>query len=115
MTPSGPVAAAVADRLAVALAAARVAGADTLGWFQGAGLVVDTKADASPVTQADRAAEAILRRELLGAFPDDAFLGEETGATPGVSGWECRPDRRHQVVCHWQAPLWDAGRAAAQR
>jgi len=88
MTPSGPVAAAVADRLAVALAAARVAGADTLGWFQGAGLVVDTKADASPVTQADRAAEAILRRELLGAFPDDAFLGEETGATPGASGWE---------------------------
>jgi histidinol phosphatase-like enzyme (inositol monophosphatase family) len=50
--------------------------------------VVDVKADASPVTQADRAAEAILRRELLGAFPADAFLGEETGATAGTSGYE---------------------------
>jgi histidinol-phosphatase len=45
-------------------------------------------ADASPVTQADRAAEAILRTYLLGAFPDDAFLGEETGATAGTSGYE---------------------------
>jgi histidinol phosphatase-like enzyme (inositol monophosphatase family) len=40
------------------------------------------------VTQADRAAEAILRRELLGAFPDDAFLGEETGGSLGTSGYE---------------------------
>jgi histidinol phosphatase-like enzyme (inositol monophosphatase family) len=30
----------------------------------------------------------VLRRELLGRFPDDAFLGEETGATPGTSGYE---------------------------
>jgi histidinol-phosphatase len=87
---SGPssVTAPVADRLAVAIAAARRAAADTLGWFGAAGLVVDTKADASPVTQADRAAEAILREDLLGAFPNDAFLGEETGATPGTSGYE---------------------------
>lgn len=40
------------------------------------------------MTAADRAAEAILRDALLGAFPDDAFLGEETGATPGASGYE---------------------------
>jgi histidinol phosphatase-like enzyme (inositol monophosphatase family) len=40
------------------------------------------------VTQADRAAEAILRRDLLGGFPTDAFLGEETGSTPGTSGYE---------------------------
>jgi len=77
-----------ADRLAVALRAARAAGTATLHWFQRPGLVVDTKADRSPVTEADRSAEAILRRELLGAFPADAFLGEETGATSGSSGWE---------------------------
>ena len=65
----------VAARLDVAIAAARLAGRDTLRWFGDARLVVDVKADASPVTDADRAAEAILRRELLGAFPADAFLG----------------------------------------
>jgi histidinol-phosphatase len=80
--------AAVAARLEAALAATRLAAAETLRWFGGDGLVVDTKSDASPVTQADRAAEAILRRELLGAFPADAFLGEETGATTGTSGYE---------------------------
>jgi histidinol phosphatase-like enzyme (inositol monophosphatase family) len=78
----------VAARLETAIAAARLAGQETLRWFGDAGLVVDVKADASPVTQADRAAEAILRRELLGAFPADAFLGEETGATAGTSGYE---------------------------
>ncbi|MCE9631280.1 MAG: inositol monophosphatase [Planctomycetia bacterium] len=86
-TPS-TVAPAVAARLTAAIAAARLAGAETLRWFGAAALVVDTKADQSPVTQADRAAEAILRRELLGGFPDDAFLGEETGATAGSSGYE---------------------------
>ncbi len=78
----------VAARLETAIAAARLAGHETLRWFGDAALVVDVKADASPVTQADRAAEAILRRELLGAFPADAFLGEETGATAGTSGYE---------------------------
>ena len=79
---------AVGHRLDAALAAARLAAAETLRWFHDPGLVIDTKADASPVTQADRAAEAILRGHLLAAFPDDAFLGEETGATAGTSGYE---------------------------
>jgi histidinol-phosphatase len=78
----------VAARLEAARAAVRLAAAETLRWFGTAGLVVEAKADASPVTQADRAAEAVLRRELLGAFPADAFLGEESGATAGTSGYE---------------------------
>ena len=78
----------VAVRLAAAIAAARLAAADTLRWFNDPTLAVEQKADASPVTAADRAAEAILRRELLGRFPRDAFLGEETGATVGDSGYE---------------------------
>ncbi len=82
--PDGPVAA----RLEVALAATRLAAAETLRRFNDPTLTVDEKADRSPVTEADRAAEAILRRELLGGFPDDAFLGEETGATAGTSGYE---------------------------
>jgi len=87
-TPGRPTNAAIDERLVAAIAAARLAAADTLRWFNSPTLVVDTKADASPVTQADRAAEAILRGQLLGAFPDDAFLGEETGATAGTSGYE---------------------------
>jgi histidinol-phosphatase len=79
---------AAAGRLEVAVAATRLAAAETLRWFGDPALAVERKADASPVTAADRAAEAILRRELLAAFPDDAFLGEETGATAGSSGYE---------------------------
>ncbi|MCE2725644.1 MAG: histidinol phosphate phosphatase [Planctomycetaceae bacterium] len=78
----------IAARLEAALAAARLAATETRAWFGRTGLVVDLKADASPVTQADRAAEGVLRRALLGRFPDDAFLGEETGGTPGTSGFE---------------------------
>jgi histidinol-phosphatase len=86
-TPASPDPA-LAGRLETALHATRAAAAETLRWFQAASLTVERKADRSPVTEADRASEAILRRELLGAFPDDAFLGEETGATPGSSGYE---------------------------
>lgn len=78
----------VAARLGVALTATRLAASETLRWFGSPTLSVERKADASPVTQADRAAEAILKRELLAEFPTDAFLGEETGATAGTSGYE---------------------------
>jgi myo-inositol-1(or 4)-monophosphatase len=38
------------------------------------------------VSELDHAAEALIREVLLGARPDDGFLGEETGASPGSSG-----------------------------
>lgn len=76
------------SRLEVALAATREAAATTLSWFQNPNLAIRTKADASPVTAADLAAEEILGERLLAAFPDDAFLGEETGCRPGRSGYE---------------------------
>ena len=77
----------IAERLEAALDAVGLASRETLRWFGAAGLEVTNKADASPVTQADIAAEGILRRELLGRFPDDGFLGEETGGTEGGSGF----------------------------
>jgi myo-inositol-1(or 4)-monophosphatase len=40
---------------------------------------VEEKAKNDVVSKADREAEAICRRVLLGAFPQDRFLGEETG------------------------------------
>src|SRR5436190_12108402 len=45
------------------------------------------KDDNSPVSVADREAEQYLRKTLLGAFPDDGFLGEEFGDQPGGSGY----------------------------
>ena len=47
------------------------------------GLTVETKPDLTPVTEADRAVEAELRRLLAEERPDDAILGEEEGASPG--------------------------------
>ena len=78
----------LSPRLDTALAVTRLAAAETLRWFGSPALSVDRKSDHSPVTQADRAAEEILRRELLAAFPNDAFLGEESGTAPGSSGYE---------------------------
>ena len=50
-------------------------------------LQVEWKEDHSPVTVADREAEQLLRQTLGRAFPDDGFLGEEYGDTPGSSGY----------------------------
>ena len=44
------------------------------------GLAIETKADLTPVTEADRAVEAELRRILADERPGDAVLGEEGGA-----------------------------------
>ncbi|MEO8011338.1 MAG: inositol monophosphatase family protein [Dokdonella sp.] len=40
---------------------------------------VEAKADATPVTEADREAELTIKRVLREHFPDHAFLGEEQG------------------------------------
>jgi inositol-phosphate phosphatase/L-galactose 1-phosphate phosphatase/histidinol-phosphatase len=47
---------------------------------------LETKADASPVTLADRAAEAAMRALIEARFPDDAIIGEEYGVREGTSG-----------------------------
>jgi len=65
--------------LAVAVEAARAAGAVALRYYRG-GFDVTLKPDATPVTQADREGEAIIRDVIGRAFPDHGFLGEELGA-----------------------------------
>ncbi len=47
---------------------------------------LETKADASPVTLADREAERAMRRLIAQNCPDDAIIGEEFGHMPGSSG-----------------------------
>ncbi|MGH8115965.1 MAG: inositol monophosphatase family protein [Rhodanobacteraceae bacterium] len=64
--------------LDVALSAARDAGKRIMRYF-GRGVAVEFKADATPVTIADREAEDIIRATLRRAFPGHAILGEERG------------------------------------
>jgi myo-inositol-1(or 4)-monophosphatase len=52
-----------------------------------ASLSVSTKSLQDFVTIADRRAEESIRSALAQAFPDDGFLGEETGGTPTASGY----------------------------
>jgi histidinol phosphatase-like enzyme (inositol monophosphatase family) len=49
---------------------------------------VETKADGSPVTEADKAAERAIRERLRSAFPGFAIHGEEYGVE-GASGGPC--------------------------
>ena len=65
-------------QLVAALAAARAADA-VIGPLYRSNVAVDFKADRSPVTEADRRAEAAIREVLVASFPDYGFYGEESG------------------------------------
>ncbi|MDP1732660.1 MAG: inositol monophosphatase family protein, partial [Devosia sp.] len=43
------------------------------------------------VTIADRHAEETIRSSILDRFPEDGFMGEETGSTSGVGLWVVDP------------------------
>lgn len=69
-----------APPLDIAIAAARGAGDVLLGHFGRLDpALVEEKAKNDVVSIADRESEAVIRRIVLGAFPSDRFLGEETG------------------------------------
>jgi histidinol phosphatase-like enzyme (inositol monophosphatase family) len=72
------------DLLAVATEAAWRGGRRTLAYFN-VGTPVETKTDHTPVTAADREAEAVMRRTIAAAFPDHGILGEEEGETAGTA------------------------------
>lgn len=68
---------------------ARLTGKIALGHYR-SHLDVETKQDGSPVTIADRAAEAAARDWVRKHFPNDGLLGEEFGAE--------RPDARRRWI-----------------
>jgi histidinol-phosphatase len=68
----------MSDDLRLAFEAVGLAAGVALGYFE-AGVRVTLKADGTPVTEADRAVEELLRGTLAAARPGDAFLGEEFG------------------------------------
>lgn len=74
-------------RLEFALDVARTASELILSYYQSEQLVVETKRDTSPVTEADRGAEQLLRREIHKHFPGDGVLGEEFGEAASSNGF----------------------------
>ena len=68
------------DDLALALRMADAADAISTHRFQASDLVVETKPDLTPVSDADRAVEEELRSMLASERPGDAILGEEFGS-----------------------------------
>ena len=67
-----------ADDLQLAFDTSDLAAELALAHFE-SGVSATLKADGTPVTEADRAVERLLRETLTQARPDDAFLGEELG------------------------------------
>jgi histidinol-phosphatase len=82
------------EDLSLALELADVADEITLARFRAADLVVDTKPDLTPVSEADRDVEQAFRERLATARPDDSVFGEEYGgaaAAPGARRWIVDP------------------------
>ena len=77
------------DLMEIALTFAEEAGAITLKYFRG-DFEVETKADTSVVTVADRETETFLRQAIEKRFPRDGIVGEEFG--------EVRPDARRRWI-----------------
>lgn len=75
--------AAIDPDLAFALELADAADEITLPRFRARDLVVESKPDLTPVTEADRAAEKALRARIEAERPGDGVLGEEYGETTG--------------------------------
>src|SRR3546814_594265 len=51
-------------------------------------LDVESKADASPVTAADRAAEAVMRKAIEAQYPEHGIFGEEYGHLRPEAPWQ---------------------------
>lgn len=64
---------------------ADAADAITLDRFQSADLVIETKPDTTPVTDADKATERKIRELISQSCPDDLIIGEEYGAPDPTS------------------------------
>lgn len=79
-------------RLNAAIVAALAAGALMRRARGGAGQrVLGVKGKQDFVTRTDGACERLIRAELAACFPDDGFLGEETGGAPGETVWVVDP------------------------
>ena len=71
------------DMVELAHELARISGNVIRPYFDRLDLEVETKADESPVTVADREGEAVMRELIAKRFPDHGVIGEEYGTEKG--------------------------------
>lgn len=76
----------LAADLAFALALADASDVISIDRFRALDLLVTSKPDRTPVTDADRAVEQAIRDRLAAERPDDGILGEEFGTAAGAGG-----------------------------
>lgn len=79
-----------AEDLALAQALADRAAELAFARYRVSDLQIETKADASPVSESDKGIELALREVLARERPDDAIVGEEFG---GIDAWRETPGR----------------------
>jgi histidinol-phosphatase len=94
--------------LELALELADIADEISSARFRASDLVIETKPDATPVTEADKAVEAALRDVLAGERPGHAILGEEEGVTGDTdSPWRWIIDPIDGTANYMRGvPLW---------
>ena len=63
------------------------ASAEVIRAYYRSGLAIDDKSDASPVTQADREAEQVMRAMIKAQRPQDGIIGEEFGRENEDAEW----------------------------
>lgn len=86
MPPRPAQSACPAEAIGLALDLAEAAGSVIRGYFR-TPVAVEDKADTSPVTIADRQAEAVMRQIINQAMPDHGILGEEFGPEKTEAEW----------------------------
>lgn len=75
-------------RVAFALRLAVEASNTTLKYFRTDRFSVEKKRDKSPVTEADKETESVVRKLILDNFPGDSVIGEEMGNVTGSTEFE---------------------------
>jgi histidinol-phosphatase len=75
-------------RVAFALRLATEASNTTLKYFRTDRFNVEKKRDKSPVTEADKETESVVRKMILDHFPGDSVIGEEMGNVSGNTDYE---------------------------
>src|SRR5260370_5937091 len=79
-------------RLTFATQLIRESGGLAAGYFaHRATLMRETKGPQDFVSIADREVESLIRTRLVQAFPEDGFLGEESGGAAGEPCWGVAP------------------------
>jgi histidinol-phosphatase len=72
--------------LELAIRLANIADEISLKRYQALDLVIETKPDLSPVTDADKAVESAIRNEISKVRADDLVVGEEFGSPDSLAG-----------------------------